>query len=525
MGFMGIEVVIIVLIILGVVGAGFYLYANPQNSEIPPANEPPSKGNASPNGQAERKRDDGISTGGLYPEIEEEIEAEKEEAIDEEEADDDVPDRKLSVSTTVPSEPPKPGQPSSSIPPPAPPPSPPSLESAVGTDTPLIGEIEYHIDDDDEFMTGAIPDSEEPEPVIEDILTTESDDKPDKKKRKKESPEEIIGWMDDLKEQIEDVTEVMPSIGDEASEDRLDVTYPDKTKIIPATTAHFSAFYPKEVQAEQRYGVYIYAHAESMLAKITEDAQKFKEELGGNIPKPRIAKTSKALAHGTKITVLLESDELEFEPDMLTKKWHGDWTRYEFEFRPKTELTDETAFVRASIMVMGFEIAKIKFAIDIVAPQMQAMRSPSADELPTNPFALAKMQSTTTGGYDKIFISYSRKDKMIAEAFKIIQEAAGNDVFFDVDDIRTGEDWQAAIARAIDEADYLQLFWSEHSANSEWCGYEWEYTLNYRCKDNKCREFIRPVWWDDPMPKPPKSLGHLNFRRMDVAKLMQVDEE
>ena len=114
---------------------------------------------------------------------------------------------------------------------------------------------------------------------------------------------------------------------------------------------------------------------------------------------------------------------------------------------------------------------------------------------------------------------------MIAEAFKIIQEAAGNDVFFDVDDIRTGEDWQAAIARAIDEADYLQLFWSENSANSEWCGYEWDYTLNYRCKENKCREFIRPVWWADPMPPPPDMLGHLNFRRMDIEKLMKADDE
>ena len=34
-----------------------------------------------------------------------------------------------------------------------------------------------------------------------------------------------------------------------------------------------------------------------------------------------------------------------------------------------------------------------------------------------------------------------------------------------------------------------------------------------------------PVWWADPMPKPPESLGHLNFRRMDFTKLMQADDE
>lgn len=515
---MGIELLIIILIILGILGAGYYLYSNPNSSEMSGLGPPASIRNDKPIDQAEPKRDESILMGGLYPDT-----PDTEEELDEEAFTDDKSDgidRKLSTSTEPPpaqngtASPTNPGQPTSSI---SQPPQPPAKESP-------IDDIDLDDDDDEFFDTGAALPAEEPEPEIEELLTSESDDEQDIRKRSKASHEEIVDWMDDLKEQIEGGETEMPSLGESSLEDRLDVTYPEKD-IAPATKAHFSAFYPREAQAEQRYGVYIYAHAESMLAKITEDAQKFKEELGGNIPQPRTSKTSKSLAHGTKISVLLESEELEFEPELLTKKWHGDWTRYEFEFRPHADFVDETAFVRASIMVMGFEIAKIKFAIDITAPQMQAMSRTPQDELPTNPFALAKLKSTTTDGYDKIFISYSRKDKVIAEAFKIIQEAAGNDVFFDVDDIRTGEDWQAAIARAIDEADYLQLFWSENSAKSEWCGYEWDYTLKYRCKENKCREFIRPVWWADPMPPPPDMLGHLNFRRMDVEKLMQVDDE
>lgn len=292
----------------------------------------------------------------------------------------------------------------------------------------------------------------------------------------------------------------------------------------PATTAHFSAYYPDTATAEQRYSVIVYAHAENMLEQINTDVSKHKEALGGNIPPAKSARESKSLAHGTKITVLLESEELEFEPEMLTKRWHGDWTKYEFEFRAPANLIGETAYIRASIMVMGFEIAKIKFTIEITEPQMNAMvMSRTADPLPDNPFARAKLLSTTTTGYDKIFISYSRKDKLIAQAFKLMQEAAGNDVFFDVDDIRTGEDWQAAIARAIDEADYLQLFWSENSAESEWCQYEWDYALNYKCQDDNCREFIRPVWWLAPMPDPPEFLQHLNFRRMDFESLMSAE--
>lgn len=384
-------------------------------------------------------------------------------------------------------------------------------------------------DDEIEDIIDPEPDIEPLNPAIDDTQTMKAVSPSDTQEMKQTIegvpdgllPQEIEDWMQNLEEEQQESDEELASLEDaESDEPKLDITYPDKQPV-PATTAHFSAFYPKEAQAEQRYGVYIYAHADAMLEQITNDAQKFKDELGGIIPQPRTAKTSKSLEHGTKVTVLLESEEVEFEPDILTKRWHGDWTRYEFEFRPQSNLIDETIFVRASIMVMGFEIAKIKFAIDVIEPEAQVMAMSVHEEASTNPFARAKLESATTAGYDKIFISYSRKDKLIAEAFKIIQEAAGNDVFFDVDDIRTGEDWQAAIARAIDEADYLQLFWSVNSAESEWCGYELDYALNYRCQENKCREFIRPVWWLNPMPAPPDTLSHLNFRRMDFEKLMK----
>jgi hypothetical protein len=110
-------------------------------------------------------------------------------------------------------------------------------------------------------------------------------------------------------------------------------------------------------------------------------------------------------------------------------------------------------------------------------------------------------------------VSYSRKDAAVAEAFRLAQLALGNEVFMDTYSIRTGENWQAALAKAIDTADIFQLFWSAHAAESPNVHDEWDYALKYRCPNTRCADFIRPVYWEQPLPvPPPPELGHLNFR-------------
>jgi hypothetical protein len=97
--------------------------------------------------------------------------------------------------------------------------------------------------------------------------------------------------------------------------------------------------------------------------------------------------------------------------------------------------------------------------------------------------------------------------------------ALGNDVFVDTESIHTGDDWMARLALEIDEADVLQLFWSENSAASEFVQEEWEYALEFKCPQERCVNFIRPVYWksEKPNPEPPKELAHLHFRHVDFG--------
>jgi hypothetical protein len=272
----------------------------------------------------------------------------------------------------------------------------------------------------------------------------------------------------------------------------------------------FSAFYPPEAQVNRQHGLYVYAHLPGVLDLIGKDVERFRQELGGEVPTPRTAKKSARLQHETPITLVPECDELEFEPASLTKKWREDWVRFDFDFRPTAEVADETIVIRVSVMVSGVEIAHINCPLSVVSQPVVA--APVA-----NPLAAAKMATQTASMYHRIFVSYSRKDTQVAEAYRLAQMAIGNEVFMDSYSIRVGEDWRAALARAIDQADIFQLFWSSSAAESENVRDEWDYALKYKCPDGQCAYFIRPVFWDKPMPQPPQELSHLNFRYVPLG--------
>jgi serine/threonine-protein kinase len=281
-----------------------------------------------------------------------------------------------------------------------------------------------------------------------------------------------------------------------------------ETSAAPLQVVQFSGFYPRRLKPVERAGLYVYAHIPAMLPTIKQDAQKFKDELGGRVPEPTVARQISKLRVGTLVTIEPECDGMEFDPPLLTKKWNGEWVRFGFDVSANELWDGQTAPLRVSVQVSGVEIAHIDCPIQIGGQ--------AAD---LNPLAQAKeMVSQTAYMYQKIFISYSRKDTPVAEAYRQAQLAAGHEVFMDSYSIRSGENWQAALARGIDEADFLQLFWSRNSSQSEACRDEWQYALSNKCRDDGCAQFIRPVYWAKALPvMPPPELQHLNFKFIPLA--------
>ena len=82
----------------------------------------------------------------------------------------------------------------------------------------------------------------------------------------------------------------------------------------------------------------------------------------------------------------------------------------------------------------------------------------------------------------QIFISYSRKDMKFARRLAGDLEKAGFDVWWDISDLKGGDDWVRFIPAAIEASQYVLVLLSPDSIQSEWVEKEYSYALRVRKK-------------------------------------------
>jgi hypothetical protein len=82
----------------------------------------------------------------------------------------------------------------------------------------------------------------------------------------------------------------------------------------------------------------------------------------------------------------------------------------------------------------------------------------------------------------KIFISYSRKDTDFVRKLAGDFEKAGYDVWWDITDLRGGDDWVRQIPTAIETSQFIVVVLSPNSIASEWVEKEYTQALSLRKK-------------------------------------------
>ena len=105
----------------------------------------------------------------------------------------------------------------------------------------------------------------------------------------------------------------------------------------------------------------------------------------------------------------------------------------------------------------------------------------------------------------QIFISYSRKDIDFARKLAGDLEKAGYDVWWDLTDLRGGDDWVRVIPAAIESSLYFIVVLSPNSAASDWVAKEYTQALNLRKK-------IIPIQLEPgPVPFALNTINFVNF--------------
>jgi hypothetical protein len=258
-----------------------------------------------------------------------------------------------------------------------------------------------------------------------------------------------------------------------------------------------TASYPESLAPGKwrTFEVFIYAaeFREAIEAQIKRLSQLETEEYGTvSAPFPR------GIPEGCAIKVRLSSAKLRVNPSELTIRWYEPLNRLPFRVAAPA---DHPLECPANINI---EV----FADDLPVSSMEASIIVTADAQTDSPHTHCTAQL-----YEDVFASYAREDLAVVRHLKKRYEALGIYLFIDVDDLRGGSIWRRELFQRIEQSDLFQLYWSRASCESEYVAIEWQHALKLiECKGGR---FIRPAFWEEPMPTAPDALSHITFRKLE----------
>lgn len=291
--------------------------------------------------------------------------------------------------------------------------------------------------------------------------------------------------------------------------------YGDAPSPLPEEDVQFTAFRPDRIQPGDWYRLLVFVHTSRdfrdltgtvvrPLVEVEAEASRLLDPAKDAYGSVR-QDGSVALPKGTALTFRPWLDNARFDIDQKIVPWWDPVQRIDFRFMvPRaaagTHLSGGVDIFRGPLLV-----ADMRFTITVSAEPPKSLWEQDTVVMPA-------------ARYRKIFASYSRHDLAVVNSISTVANAFGDTYLLDVNFLRSGERWNDRIYQAISEADIFQLFWSSHSMRSDFVRQEWEHALRLDRPD-----FIRPVYWEDPLPQdpvgglPPDALRRIHFARLPVA--------
>jgi hypothetical protein len=194
-----------------------------------------------------------------------------------------------------------------------------------------------------------------------------------------------------------------------------------------------------------------------------------------------------------EITVVASFDACEANPPYSRFDWYEDWHCVEFRLRTKGGLASDLVEGTIDYYLGALLIGQVPVKMLCVDSQGEI----SEAEL---------VRHSSADPYQVVFVSYSHADADIVDDLEMAYQALGLKYCRDLYSLRSGEQWSPALLKLIEQADIFQLCWSTSAQTSKWVEHEWRHALSL---DRS--HFIRPVYWEIPLPAPPTELAGIHF--------------
>ena len=202
------------------------------------------------------------------------------------------------------------------------------------------------------------------------------------------------------------------------------------------------------------------------------------------------------ISHSSKIRVTL------YSPDIMPMPVHGNyvleeervWTgkyqNFSFSVNIPRDYKKRQILFEVGVYINNVIASNLSFTADVDAEKEQRLSIQRKDIL-------------------SAFVSYAREDRLrVLSIVQGMRQARRDlDIFMDVKDLRSGDEWEKVLEHEIADRDIFYLCWSIAASKSKNVEKEWRYALS--CKGLDC---IEPVPIDPPeLCPPPDELKKKHF--------------
>ena len=197
------------------------------------------------------------------------------------------------------------------------------------------------------------------------------------------------------------------------------------------------------------------------------------------------------------IKVVLTSPDVAVDDGVNVQKWDGNYLNFEFAVKIPGDFAEAQLLFNATVYINDVIATKLKLILDCTGK---------------------KKVTVSRADISSAFVSYASEDRnRVAAIIQGMRKARPDlDIFFDVENLRSGQKWQETLKDEITGRDVLFLCWSNFAKASQWVDMEWRYAL-----ERKGEEGIEPIPIESPDVCPPPAelqQKHFNDKMLYIIK-------